>query len=306
MSAPPPHEPAGRPGVPLPTRLAGLAWQVVKRTAQGFGQDELSTRAAALAFYSALSFAPLLVLLLWVVTSLQPAWQGELAKSLQQLLGPRAADAVTLVLDNARERPGVGSWAGLIGLVVTLVGASAVFAQLQSAINRVWNLKTRPGGAVLDWLRARMMALGLLLSLAFLMVISFAASALIAVFVRGDTLLWQVLESLIALALFSGVFAAMFKVLPDAAIAWGDALVGAALTAVLFTIGKFGIGLYLSHSNVGGAYGSAGGVVVLLVWVYYSALILLLGAELTQVVAELRGRPIQPRAHAIFSRRHED
>jgi membrane protein len=146
-----------------------------------------------------------------------------------------------------------------------------------------------------------MMALGLLLSLAFLMVTSFAASALIAVFVRGDTLLWQAAEALIALAIFSGVFAAIFKVLPDAVIAWPDALVGAALTAVLFAVGKFGIGLYLSHSDVGGAYGSAGGVVVLLVWMYYSALILLLGAELTQSVAEVRGRPIVPRAHATRS-----
>ena len=285
-------------------RGCGLAFEVARRTAQGFAHDELSTRAAALAFYSALSFAPLLVLLLWIVTTLEPSWQDQLAGSLRNLVGPRAADAVTLVLDNARERPGVGSWAGLLGLGVTLVGASAVFAQLQGAINRVWNLAPQPGGAIVDWLRARMMALGLLLSLAFLMVISFAASALIAVFVRGDTLLWQILEPLISLTLFTGVFAAIFKVLPDASIDWPDALVGAALTALLFAAGKFGIGVYLAHSSVGGAYGSAGGVVVLLVWVYYSALILLLGAELTQSVAEVRGHPIVPRAHATLRRRH--
>ena len=283
-----------------------MTWEALQRTAHGFAHDELSTRAAALAFYSALSFAPLLILLLWVVTSLEPTWQRELVASLQDFLGPRAADAVTLVLDNARERPGVGSWAGLFGLGVTLIGASAVFAQLQGAINRVWNLAPRPGGAVLDWLRARMMALGLLLSLAFLMVTSFAASALIAVFVRGDTLAWQVLEALISLALFTAVFAAIFKVLPDAVIAWPDAIAGAALTAVLFSAGKFVIGLYLARSDVGGAYGSAGGVVVLLVWVYYSALILLLGAELTQSVAEVGGRPIVPRAHAVVRRNPAD
>jgi membrane protein len=283
-------------------RILHLLREIARRTAHGFGHDELSTRAAALAFYSALSFAPLLVLLLWVAASLRPAWQLELTDSLKHLVGPRASEAVTLVLANARERPTVGSWAGLLGLAVTLVGASAVFAQLQGAINRVWNLAPRPGGAVLDWLRARMTALGLLLSLAFLMVISFAASALIAVFVHGDTLAWQALEALIALSLFSTLFAAIFKVLPDAWIAWPDALVGGALTAVLFAAGKFAIGVYLAHSNVGGAYGPAGGVVVLLVWVYYSALILLLGAELTQAVAEVRGRPITPRAHAIWRR----
>ena len=305
--------PNGALTVPGPDTLISRApsalrqgWAIVTRTAHGFAHDELTTRAAALAFYSALSFAPLLVLLLWLVTSLEPAWQDQLVVSLQHLLGPRAADAVTLVLDNARERPGVGSWAGLAGLAVTLVGASAVFAQLQGAINRVWNLAPRPGGAVLDWLRARMLALGLLLSLAFLMVVSFAASALIAVFVRGDTLAWQVLEALISLSVFTAVFAAIFKVLPDATIAWPDAVVGAALTAVLFAVGKFAIGLYLARSNVGGAYGSAGGVVVLLVWVYYSALILLLGAELTQSVAEVGGRPIVPRAHAVVRRRDAD
>jgi len=291
-------EPVARPSSRRARHVLDQTWTVVRLTVDGFGHDELSTRAAALAFYSALSFAPLLVLLLWVVTSLEPSWQRELVQSLQRLVGPRASDAVTLVLDNARQRPGVGSWAGLIGLAVTLLGASAVFAQLQGAINRVWNLEPRPGGAIRDWLRARMMALGLLLSLAFLMVVSFAASALIAVFVRGDTLIWQALEALIALAIFSAVFAAIFKVVPDALIGWPDALVGAGLTAVLFAVGKFGIGLYLSHSDVGGAYGSAGGVVVLLVWVYYSALILLLGAELTQSVAQVRGRPIVPRPHA--------
>ncbi|WP_017463673.1 YihY/virulence factor BrkB family protein [Dyella ginsengisoli] len=280
--------------------------EILRRTVHGFAHDELGTRAAALAFYSALSFAPLLVLLLWIAASLRPEWQQQLTASLQQLVGPRASDAVTLVLANARERPTVGSWAGLIGLGVTLAGASAVFAQLQGAINRVWNLAPRPGGAIKDWLRARMMALGLLLSLAFLMVVSFAASALIAVFVRGDSLAWQALETLISLSLFSALFAAIFKVLPDAQIAWSDALVGAALTAVLFAVGKLGIGVYLSRSDVGGAYGPAGGVVVLLVWVYYSALILLLGAELTQAVAEVRGHPIVPRAHAAWRHRRSE
>ncbi len=272
---------------------------VLRRTASGFGDDELMTRAAALAFYSALSFAPLLVLLLWMVSLLRPEWQGQLIQTLTGLVGPRASDGVQLVIDNAKQKPGVGSWAGVIGLVVTLVGASAVFAQLQGALNRVWNLRPKPGGAMMGWLRARMHAFGLLLSLAFLLVISFGASALIALFVRGDTVAWQVLEMLVSLAVFSVVFAAIFKVLPDAVIDWRDALIGAALTAILFTIGKFGIGLYLSHSNVGGPYGPAGGVVVLLVWVYYSGLILLLGAELTQSVAEARGNKIRPRDHAI-------
>jgi membrane protein len=279
-----------------------IAWQVIRRTAAGFNDDELMTRAAALAFYSALSFAPLLILLLWIAASLRPEWQSQLVDSLNSLVGERAANAVALVIANASERPGVGSIAGIFGLVVTAIGASAVFAQLQGAINRVWGLRPRPGGAVLGWLRARMHALGLLLSLAFLLVISFSASAFIAVFVHGGTAAWQVLEALIAMLVFVVIFAAIFKVLPDAVIQWRDAIVGAALTAVLFTAGKLFIGVYLDHANVGGAYGPAGSIVVLLVWVYYSALILLLGAELTEAVADTRGAPIRPRPYAMSTR----
>ncbi|SEW15485.1 YihY/virulence factor BrkB family protein [Luteibacter sp. 329MFSha] len=282
-----------------------LTWRVIRTTAKGFSDDELMTRAAALAFYSALSFAPLLVLLLWIVASLRPEWQAQLIDSLNGLVGPRASDAVRLVIENAKQRPSVGSMAGVIGLGVTLVGASAVFAQLQGALNRVWSLQPRPGstkGAILGWLRARMHALGLLLSLAFLLVISFSASALIAVFVRGGTTGWQVLEILISLAVFVLIFGAIYKVLPDAIIEWRDAMIGATLTALLFAVGKFAIAIYLDRSNVGGPYGPAGGVVVLLVWVYYSALILLLGAELTEAVAEARGTPIKPRPYAMSTR----
>ena len=264
-----------------------LGLTVVRTTAKGFSDDELMTRAAALAFYSALSFAPLLVLLLWIVASLRPEWQAQLIDSLNGLVGSRASEAVRLVIENAKQRPSVGSMAGIIGLGVTLVGASAVFAQLQGALNRVWSLQPRPGKAshaILGWLRARLHALGLLLSLAFLLVISFSASATIAVFVRGGTTGWQVLEMTISFGVFVLIFGAIYKVLPDAVIEWRDALIGATLTAVLFVIGKYAIGLYLAHSNVGGPYGPAGSIVVLLVWVYYSGLILLLGAELTEAV----------------------
>lgn len=289
-------------------RRINLGFQVVKTTAKGFSDDELMTRAAALAFYSALSFAPLLVLLLWVVASLRPEWQAQLIDGLNGLVGERASGAVALVIENAKQRPSVGSMAGLIGLGVTLVGASAVFAQLQGALNRVWSLQPRPGNtsrAILGWLRARLHALGLLLSLAFLLVISFSASAVIAVFVRGGTLGWHALEMVISFGVFVLIFGAIYKVLPDAIIEWRDALIGASLTALLFVIGKYAIGIYLERSNVGGPYGPAGGVVVLLVWVYYSALILLLGAELTEAVAEARGTPIKPRPYAMSMKRVE-
>ncbi|BCL76755.1 hypothetical protein JHS3_24910 [Jeongeupia sp. HS-3] len=284
-----------------------LIRRVIEKTVDGFFDDELMTRAAALAFYSALSFAPLLVLLLWVVASLSPDYQGRLIGGLNEMVGPKAADAVAMVIHNASSRPNVGNLAGLIGLGITLIGASAVFAQLQGALNRVWGLRAKPGGAVLGWLRSRLNALGLLLAVAFLLVISFTASTLIRLFVPGDTVIWQVIEMAVSTAVFIFVFAAIYKILPDAQIAWRDALIGALLTDVLFLLGKIAIGVYIANSDIGGAYGPAGSVVVLLVWVYYSALILLLGAELTEAVAEARGAPIKPSLYAepIRPRHHK-
>lgn len=273
--------------------------RVIAQTTAAIGDDEMMTRAAALAFYAALSFAPLLVLTLWLVSSLDPSLQQTLVSGLSDLVGDQAAGTADLVIANAERRPGFGNLAGIVSLGVTLFAASAVFAQLQGALNRIWGLRPRPGRAWLGWLRSRAQAIGLLLTLVLLLLISLSVSAVIAIYVPGETLVWRGIEAALSFAVFIGVFASIFKVLPDAVIRWGDALIGAVLTALLFALGKFGIGLYLDHSNVGGAYGPAGAVIVLLVWVYYSGIILLLGAELTNAVATARGMPIVPSAHAV-------
>lgn len=287
---------------PRSETLLTVVKRTLRNTIHGFNDDELMTRAAALAFYSALSFAPLMVLLLWLVASLAPTLQTRLLETLFELTGPQAAESAELVIRNAQSRPRIGNVAGLISLAVTLFGATAVFAQLQRALNRVWQVRPRPGRALRGWLLTRLHALGLLLTLAFLLIVSFASSVLIAMFVPGGTWLWRAVEAVTSLVVFTLVFASIFKVLPDAVIAWRDTLVGAVLTALLFALGKLGIGLYLDHSSVGGAYGPAGAVIVLLVWVYYAATILLLGAELTQGAVEARGRAIRPRPHAVLDR----
>ena len=265
----------------------------------GFSDDELMTRAAALAFYSALSFAPLLVLLIWGLSLLHSGWDTQLIDSLTGMVGPRAAGAVESVMDSAKERPHIGNVAGLIGLVVTLIGASAVFAQLQSTLNRVWGVRTKPGTPVGAWLRTRAHAFALLVGIAFLLVISFLLSSLITLLVPRDTLALLIIEDVVSAGVFVLVFGAMYKVLPDAIIEWSDAVVGALLTGVLFIAGKFLIGFYLEHSKVGGAYGPAGAIIVLLTWVYYSSIIVLMGAELTRGLADARGKPIRPSEHAV-------
>lgn len=280
-------------------KMFDTAKRTIASAVAGFSDDELLTRAAALAFYSALSLAPLLVLLIWVVSMLHSGWDARLIDALNNMVGPRAADAVGGIIASAKSQPHTGKVAGIIGLLVTLFGASAVFAQLQGTLNRVWRVKPRPGAAVGQWVRTRAHALALLVGIGFLLVISFVLSGIIEALVPGNTGAWLITEDLISAAVFVLVFGAMYKVLPDARIEWSDALGGGLLTAILFIIGKFAIGFYISHSNIGGAYGPAGAFVVLLTWVYYSSIIVLLGAELTRGLADARGRPIRPSAHAV-------
>ncbi|SEN01704.1 membrane protein [Luteibacter sp. UNCMF331Sha3.1] len=275
----------------------------IKRTVvsavDGFSDDELMTRAAALSFYAALSFAPLLLLLVWIVSMLHPEWQGELSGALAGVVGTRAAEALDAVIASAKSHPKLGDIAGVIGIGVTLFGASAVFAQLQGTLDRVWRVKPKPGAAVSAWLRARARAFALLGGIAFMMIVSFLVSAAIQTLVRGDGTTWRIVEYAISVVVFVAAFATMYKVLPDAVIDWSEAIIGAILTTALFLLGKYGIGLYIQYSDVGGAYGPAGAFIVLLTWTYYSSIIVLLGAELTRGVADARGKPIRPNVHAV-------
>lgn len=275
-----------------------LTRKSIRTATDGFSDDELMTRAAALAFYSALSFAPLLVLLLWMLAALRPSWQGQLVESLTTVIGDQGAGAVRLVIDNAQKRPRLGNVVGIIGVCVTLFSASAVFAQLQSTLNRVWKLRAKPGEAVVGWLKTRARAFGLLVGVAFLLIVSFVVSGLIQAMIPNDTQAWQIAEAVVSFAVFVVAFGAMYRILPDAEIAWKDATRGGILTAALFTAGKYVIGLYIDHASIGGAYGPAGAIVVLLTWVYYASIIVLLGAELTRGLAVARGATIRPADHA--------
>ena len=276
---------------------------LLKRTVttafSGFGDDELMTRAAALAIYASVSFAPVLILLVWMLSALHSDGQQQLATMLTGMIGPRAADAIQAVVNSAREHPHGGNIAGLIGIVVTLVGASAVFAQLQGALNRIWRVESKPGNAIGAWLRARARALALLGGIGFMMIVTFVVSAVLQLAVPGETLAWAILEYLLSAMVFVLAFGAMYRVLPDAQIHWRDALQGGALTTLLFLVGKWGIGLYIDHSGVGGAYGAAGALVVLLTWVFYAAVIVLMGAELTHALMRARGERARPVEHAV-------
>lgn len=279
-------------------RWVGLVKRTVMSAVSGFNDDELMTRAAALAFYASVSFAPVLILLVWVLSSLHSEWQQQLSASLTGMIGVQASDAVQAVITSARKHPHGGNIAGLVGLGVTLFGASAVFAQLQGSLNRIWRIEPHPGVAIGAWLLARARALALLGGIGFMMIITFVVSGVIQLVLRGDTIAWQIIEYSLSAVVFVLAFGAMYRVLPDAKIHWRDALRGGALTALLFLIGKWAIGVYISHSDVGGAYGSAGALIVLLTWVFYASLIVLMGAELTHGLMAARGEPTKPEAQA--------
>jgi membrane protein len=259
----------------------------------GFGDDELSTHAAAIAFYSALSLAPIVLLMLWTLSLLGPHWQHQLDGALAEMMGDKAAATIINVVDSAKSRPELGNIAGILGIGVTLFSASAVFAQLQSTLNHIWRIHAGEHGVISNWLKARARAFGLLVGIAFLLIVSFVVSALIHLFTAGDTAAWSVTEYIVSLVIFVTAFAAMYRILPDTEIAWSDAFWGGLLTTVLFILGKFAIELYISHASIGGAYGPAGGLIVMLTWVYYASFVVLLGAELTHGVAQTRAEHVR-------------
>jgi membrane protein len=279
----------------------------LRKAISGVGDDALLTRAAAVAFYSALSFAPLIVLLLWLLAALRPEWQGQLTDGLAGILGEKAASAIDLVLQNAKATPTLGNIAGVAGLAITLFSASAVFAQLQRALNAIWDIRAKPGKAVTAWLWARARAIALLVGVTFLLIVSFVVSTLLRLFVPTDSMIWSGAERVISLLVFIAAFGGMYRVLPDAHIAWIDAWRGALLTTVLFVAGKYAIDLYIRHASVGSAYGPAGALVVLLIWVYYASTIVLVGAELTHGLAVARGEKVKPQPQAVRGKRgHAD
>jgi membrane protein len=261
------------------TGLGSSLIAVLRRSASAFFADDVLTLAGALTFSTLLSFAPLMLLALWATTAVGPGAQEALLAQLAALAGNDARVAAQAVIDSASKRPSVGSVAGIVGIVVALGGATAVFIQLQTSLNRIWQIPAKPAGAVWGWLRRRVLSIGLLVSLAFFLSISLLVSAALALMLTGPGIFWEIVNETIGTAVFAGLFAGLFRYLPDARLPWRHALGGGLVTAILFVVGKFLIGLYLAHGSVGSAYGAAGSLVVLLVWVYYASAIFLFGAE---------------------------
>ena len=280
-------EPA--PSVAPEHRPGALA--VLRETFAQWVASDAPTQSAALAFYTLFSMAPVLVVVVAIAGSVfgEAATRVEIERQISALAGERSAETVRQVLDEAA-RPQLRSWAGLAGALALVLGATAVFAQLQEALNAVWEVKPRPGRLVHNFLKKRLLSFGLVLAMGFLLLVSLVLSAALAAFgaylQRSLTISTGVLDALnfaIFFAVISGLFALIFRLLPDAVIAWRDVAVGAVVTALVFSLGKLFIGLYLGRSGVASVYGVAGSLVLLLLWVYYSSMIILMGAGFTRV-----------------------
>jgi membrane protein len=282
-------------------------WHVSLRAVQDWWQDNCLRLAASLAYYTALSLAPLVLLLVGVVGLVLDRQQvaQQLTTQLEGLMGPAGRDLITSIL--AATSPQGGAVATVIGLITLFIGATAVFGELQATMNLIWEVQPAPTSGVWagiwGWLRERIFSLALVFALAFLLLVSLVISAALAsaaALFQGpeQALLSRVLELAVSLLVLTFMFALFFKYVPDAEIRWRDVWLGGLLTAVLFTLGKTAIGVYLGRASVGSAYGAAGSMVVLLVWVYYSALILFFGAEFTQAWATRHGE-VTPQPHAI-------
>lgn len=278
---------------------------VVKTTASEVSNDDVPSLAAAIAYYTVFSLPPLLVVIVGLagaffgVDRVQDALIGEAGS----LIGSQGSDAIRAMIENASSL-GSGIGSKLAGLVALLFGATGAFGQLQKALNRAWNVeKAVEGGGIGAIVMKRVLSFGMVLTIAFLLLVSLALSAFLSAV--GDAAgsvvpggiagaLVRVANVVVSLGVVTLLFGLMFRTLPDAEIRWRDVWVGAGVTAVLFTIGKYLIGLYLGTADPGSAFGAAGSLALILVWVYYSALIVLVGAEFTQAWAEAFGGGIEP------------
>jgi membrane protein len=272
---------------------------ILKEAAAAWYDDRAQRMGAALAYYSVFSIAPLLILAIAVAGLLlgPKAATGQVVEELRGTFGDKAALAVqeTLVsFDDQR----TGLTATVISIITLLFGAMGAFNELQDALNTIWKVKPRPGWGIKDFFRYRFLSFLMVLATGFLLLSSLLATAFIEGvrkylppdLLPGDLRLWQGINSLVSFGLVTILFAMIFKILPDVRLAWKDMWAGAVITALLFSLGKFLIGLYLGRTTVSSAYGAAGSVVIILIWVYYSAQILLFGAELTRAFSLRRGK----------------
>ncbi|HAX77879.1 MAG TPA: YihY/virulence factor BrkB family protein [Cyanobacteria bacterium UBA11372] len=291
-------------------------WRLLKETVSEWQFNEVSLLASSLAYYTVFSLAPLLVLVIMIVGAIfgEAAAQEQIVTQLTELVGEEGAQLIATAIDNMRADATGGTFRLLFNLGFLVFGATGVFAQIQDALDRIWEVKPEPRRQIFHFLRKRLLSFAMVLVIAFLLLVSFVGNTILAAFVEvlnnitpGSGYLWQFISLLVSFGMTTLIFALIYTILPDAEIAWRDTVVGAIITALLFLVGQLLFGLFLRQTNYGSAYGVAGSFVIVITWVFYAAQILLLGAEFTKIYAKQRGAPIVPSEYAVHcDRTHQN
>ncbi len=280
-------------------------WGLFQETFQEWQNDKASRLAAALSYYTIFSIAPLLIIVIAVVGAVfgEDAATGAVKQQLTSLVGQEGADVIQTAIQNA-SRPQAGTIASIISIVVLLFGATGLFTELQDSLNTIWEVQPKAG--VKKMVRNRFLSFAMVLGIGFLLLVSLIISAVLQALINyfshmlpGVDFIWQFLSFFLGFAITTLLFALIFKVLPDVKITWNDVAIGAIITSLLFSIGRYALGHYIGNTAFGSAYGAAGSVVVILVWVNYAAQILFFGAEFTQVYARRYGSQIVPADNAV-------
>jgi membrane protein len=285
------------------------SFTLLRQTFSEWLEDQAPQLGAALAYYTVFSLAPLILLLLAIVGFLfrndpAGAW-SKMTEQMSYFLDKSAIDVVANIAQTA-SHPNKGTMATIIGILLALLGASGVFGQLQNALNTIWGVKAKPGAGIVGFIRSRFLSFAMVAGVCFLLLVSLVFESLLKNFSHyvqamfpGGIVIALVVYFIFDLAVVVLLFASIFKFLPDVKIQWRDVWIGALMTAILFAIGKWALGLYLGSGAASSAYGAASSLITLLLWIYYSSQILLFGAEFTQVYAARAGRALVPAEYAV-------
>jgi len=284
-------------------------WQTLKRSGGEFVQDNGLKLSSSLSYYTIFSIGPLLILIISLAGIFwgREAVQGKIYGQIKGLVGNGAAQQIQDIIQNI-EKAQLGTSGAILGLIVLLIGATGVFTEMQDSINFIWSVKAKPKRGFVKLIINRLISFSLILVLGFLLTVSLILNALTDLLhdrlaqhlSNGSIYLFHTIDFLFIIASITCLFATIYKVLPDVRIDWKDAFLGAIFTAFLFIIGKFLISLYVGHSNVGTTYGAAGSIIILMLWIYYTSIILFFGAEFTKVYSINYGSGIKPSETAVF------
>ncbi|HEX6332962.1 MAG TPA: YihY/virulence factor BrkB family protein [Flavisolibacter sp.] len=282
-------------------------WDSLKDAFRGFSDDKVTKLSASLAYYTVFSLGPLLIVIIFLSGLFlgAEAVQGSIYAQLESFIGHSAAEQIQTIIKNASVS-GKGGIAAVIGIITLLIGATTVFGELQDSMNAIWGVKARPKAGFMKIISTRLLSFGMIASLGFLLLVSLAVTAVVEAMGRrlqevlpdAAVVVGYMINLVLTIVETTILFAGIFKVLPDIRIKWKNVWPGAIATSLLFLVGKFGISLYLAKSEIGDTYGAAGSLVILLLWIYYSAIILYFGAEFTRAYAVNNGVRIVPNKYA--------